>query len=125
MASAARRPGRRRGPVSSWMAFTSYSVWVVLTGGGGRCGQQGHLLQGQLAFHPTGITNFGSAREETATRDDSWNFRRRREREKDALLHRVAPQMATGRRSGAFESHRVFLLFLTFLRFELKWKWIN
>jgi hypothetical protein len=107
------------------MAFTTYSVWVVLTGGGGRCGQQGHLLQGQLAFHPTGITNFGSAREETATRDDSWNFRRRREREKDALLHRVAPQMATGRRSGAFESHRVFLLFLTFLRLELILKWIN
>jgi hypothetical protein len=33
--------------------------------------------------------------------------------------------MATGRRSGAFESHRVFLLFLTFLRLELILKWIN
>jgi hypothetical protein len=72
----------------------------------------------------------------TAARDDSWNFRRRREREKDALFHRVAPQMATGRRSDAFESHRVFLLFYfiipiggkylkTFFRPELKLKWIN
>lgn len=78
--------------------------------GGAAAGRQGAVVVRQLALHAATVAHLGAPGEEAAARHHGRYVGRRAEREEDALLHRIPPQVAAIGRCGAFESHRVLLL---------------